>query len=212
MLDLPQSTQFGKRIPKQKFYEHLSVTPEVRRCFTEQLRLITWANKLSPQTLNLAPGSAVQEIEVFHLKLTGQTLDDSVLEAMDKQIPYHLIFVLERPDGTAQLKVDYKEAQTGGFKLRKSYETVWSPLPGLTLPCSALDMDALYESIVRAIAGEALPSTGAEPLSEALTRAEEQAKLQRKIEQLRNKMRKEKQLARQMELRRELKKLEEQAK
>lgn len=213
MLNLPQSTVFGKRIPKQKFYEHLDVIPELKRAFTEQLKLVTWANKLSPQTLNLAPGKTVQEIEVFQLKLTGQELDDRALEAMDKQIPYHLIFLLVRPDGTEKLKVHYKEAQPGGgFLLRKSYETDWTPPGKLNLPCMALDMDALYEAMVREIAGEQLQAPAEETLQETLARTERQEKLQKQITQLRNKIKKEKRLARQMELRRELKKLEEQAK
>lgn len=213
MLNLPQSTAFGKRIPKQKFYEHLGVTPELKRTFTEQLKLITWANKLSPQTLNFAPGTAVQEIEVFQLRLTGQELDERVLEAMDKQIPYHLIFLLERPDGTAKLKVHYKEARPDGtIQLKKLYETNWTPPGELSLPCTALDMDALYEAMVREIAGEQLQAPAEETLQETLARTEQQEKLQKQITQLRNKMKKEKQLARQMELRRELKKLEEQAK
>lgn len=213
MLNLPQSTAFGKRIPKQKFYEHLGVTPELKRAFTEQLKLITWANKLSPQTLNLAPGTAVQEIEVFQLRLTGQELDERVLEAMDKQIPYHLIFLLVRPDGAEKLKVHYKEAWPGGtIQLKKLYETNWTPPGKLSLPCTALDMDALYEAMVREIAGEQLQAPAEETLQETLARTEQQEKLQKQIMQLRNKMKKEKQLARQMELRRQLKKLEEQAK
>lgn len=212
MLNLPQTTAFGKRIPKQKFYEHLDVTPELKRCFTEQLRLIIWENKLSPQTLNIAPGKTVQEIELFRLRLTGQELDDSVPQQMDQQIPYHLIFLLERPDGTAKLKVHFKEALPGGgFKLRKGYETDWQPRAELSLPCTALDMDALYEAFVRVIAGAELQGSPTESVQQVLERTEQQEKLQKQIDQLKRKMKKEKQLARQMELRRELKKLEEQA-
>lgn len=149
MLNFPQSTAFGKRIPKQKFYEHLEVTPELKRAFAEQLKLVVWANKLSAQTMNLAPGKTVQEIEVFRLRLTGQELDDRIPEAMDKQIPYHLIFVLERPDGAAKLKVNVKEPLPGGgFRLRKGYETDWLTPAELNLPCTALDLDAFYEAMV----------------------------------------------------------------
>ena len=61
MLTFPKGTEFGRRLPKQKFYEHLDVSPEVKRLFVEQVRLITWANKLSPQTMNLAAGQQVTE-------------------------------------------------------------------------------------------------------------------------------------------------------
>ena len=33
MLGLPKTTEFNKRIPKQKFYEHINVTPALRRIF-----------------------------------------------------------------------------------------------------------------------------------------------------------------------------------
>ena len=110
MLSFPTSTVFERRIPKQKFYQNLDVTAEVKRLFIEQIKLITWANKLSAQTMNLAPGQTVQEIEVFRIRMAGDVLDSRVLNLMDKQIPYHLLFVLERSDGKCQLSVTYKEA------------------------------------------------------------------------------------------------------
>ena len=39
MLGLPKSTEFNKRIPKQKFYENLPVTPAIKTVFTEQIKL-----------------------------------------------------------------------------------------------------------------------------------------------------------------------------
>ena len=37
MLNLPSSTEFGRRVPKQKFYEHLDASPEVKRLFIDQI-------------------------------------------------------------------------------------------------------------------------------------------------------------------------------
>ena len=211
MLELPKTTEFGRRVPKQKFYQNLDVTAEVKRLFIEQIKLITWANKLSAQTMNLAPGQTVQEIEVFRIRMAGDVLDSRVLNLMDKQIPYHILFLLERSDGTARLSVSYKEAtQTGGnaFRLRQSYATPWQRMDELHLPLQALDMDGLYEGIVRAVAGDALRATAAENLKDAVEQMQEQEKLQRQLQQLRVRMKKEKNLAKQMELRREIKRLE----
>ena len=158
MLSFPTSTVFERRIPKQKFYQNLDVTAEVKRLFIEQIKLITWANKLSAQTMNLAPGQTVQEIEVFRIRMAGDVLDSRVLNLMDKQIPYHLLFVLERSDGKCQLSVTYKEAsQSGGsaFQLRQNYRTVWQTPEALTLNLTGLNMDALYEGIVRRCPGRA---------------------------------------------------------
>ena len=210
MLKFPASTQFGRRIPKQKFYEHLDVLPEVRQLFVEQIKNITWTNKLSPQTMNIAPGEKVQEIEVFRIHLTGSDLDARVLNLMDRQIPYHLLFILERLDGTCQISVTYKEkGQTDDvFQQRQTYHTHWTAADALSLDLSALDMDALYESIVRQVAGDALSVAPAGPVGEAIAKAQQRERLEEQINALKSKMCREKQLARQMELRREMKQLE----
>ena len=64
MFGFPLSSEFNKRIPKQKFYENIDISPAMRRVFSEQIKLIYWRNKLAPTTLNLAAGDAVVEIEV----------------------------------------------------------------------------------------------------------------------------------------------------
>ena len=212
MLDFPKSTLFGRRFPKQKFYENLEVPAEVKRLFVEQVKLITWANKLSHETMNIAPGQMVREIEVFRMTLQGQELDGRVLDLMDKQIPYHILFLLERPDGSARLHVTYKEASQSGsnaFQLRQSYQTEWMRPEDLSLNLTALDMDALYESIVRQIAEDAIVAPQGESLKEAVEQTQQREKLEKQIAQLKAKMKKEKQLGRQMELRREVMKLEQ---
>ena len=95
MLGLTKTTEFNKRIPKQKFYENLTVTPGLKRAFTEQVKIIWWRNKIAATTVNLAPGEAVTEIEVLELRLNQPSLDESVLLQIDREIPYHILFLLE---------------------------------------------------------------------------------------------------------------------
>ena len=57
MFGFPASTEFGKRIPKQKFYENIDITSALKRVFVEQIRLIYWRNKLATATLNLPQGA-----------------------------------------------------------------------------------------------------------------------------------------------------------
>ena len=71
MLDLPVSTEFNKRIPKQKFYENIAVTPAMKKAFVEQIKIIYWRNKIAATTLNLAAGGQVTEIEVFEVRLSA---------------------------------------------------------------------------------------------------------------------------------------------
>jgi len=53
MLGLPTTTEYNKRIPKQKFYENLSVTPALKRVFVEQIQNVIWANKIAPATISV---------------------------------------------------------------------------------------------------------------------------------------------------------------
>lgn len=80
----------------------------------------------------------------------------------------------------------------------------------LMVPLSALDMDGLYEGIVRFIAGDSLTAPAGESLKEAVEQTQEKEKLQRQIQQLKAKMRKEKNLAKQMEIRRRIRDFETQ--
>ena len=207
MFGFPVSTEFNKRIPKQKFYENIEVSPAVKRIFVEQIRIIYWRNKLAAATLNLAAGDAVTEIEVFEVKLNVPQLDEAVLRQIDKAIPYHILFVLTY-EGKEQAWIGYKEASAGGtFKVSRYYHNDWAAEEELKLTVDGLNMDAVYESLVRQIAGERLQAAPHESLKESVGRDEERRRLEKQIAALENAMRKEKQLNRKMELNAELKKL-----
>lgn len=67
MIGLPKSTEFNRRIPKQKFYENISVSPSLKRVFIDQIKVIYWRNKVAATTMNLAAGDTVTELEVFKI-------------------------------------------------------------------------------------------------------------------------------------------------
>ena len=70
-------------------------------------------------------------------------------------------------------------------------------------------MDAIYESLVRQIAGDKLQTDSGERLKESVERDEKKKQIEKQIAALENKMRREKQLNRQMEMNAELKKMKE---
>lgn len=210
MLHFPRTTEFNKRIPKQKFYENLTISPVLRRVFIDQIRMVYWKNKLATSTLNIAAGEAVTEIEVFEVHLNEPLLDDAVLKQIDKEIPYHILFILTR-DGKAQAWIGYKEAAASGsnaFKVGRYYHTDWMPEDELRLSINGLNMDAVYESLVRQIAGGNLQTDSGESLKESVERDEKKKQLEKQIAVLESKMRKEKQLNRRMEMNAELKQLQ----
>lgn len=210
MLGLPKSTEFNKRIPKQKFYENLTVSPTLKRSFVDQIRMIYWANKIAPSTLNLGEGKNVTEIEVLHIRLNQETLDENVLKQIDREIPYHILFLLEY-DGKYKAVIGYKEAAGSGkaaFKVDRYYQTEWLSETNLPVHLDGLNIDTVYENFVRQIAGDVLQAaTPQESLKESVARDDRRDALQKQINKLQAKIRKEKQLNRQMEMNAELKKL-----
>ena len=209
MLGFPISTEFNKRIPKQKFYDNLDVSTTLRRVFVDQIRLVYWRNKLAASTHNIAAGEVVSEVEVFEVRLNEPKLDEAVLKQIDKEIPYHILFILTC-DGKAQAWIGYKEAAASGssaFKVNRYYHTDWMPEDELQLRIDGLNMDTVYESLVRQIAGDKLQAESGESLKESVERDEKKKLLEKQIAALESKMRREKQLNRQMEMNAELKRL-----
>ena len=209
MFGFPDSTEFNKRIPKQKFYENIEVSSSLRRVFVEQIKVVYWRNKLAVSTLNIASGENVTEIEVFEVRLTEPQLEETVLRQIDKEIPYHILFILTC-GGKAQAWIGYKEAAVSGsnaFKVNRYYHTEWMPENELRFSIDGLNMDAVYENLVRQIAGEILQTNSNESLKDSVERDEERRRLEKQIAALENKIRKEKQLNRRMEMNTELKRL-----
>lgn len=210
MLGLPKTTEFNKRIPKQKFYENLTVTPGLKRAFTEQVKIIWWRNKIAAATVNLAPGEAVTEIEVMELRLNQPSLDESVLLQIDREIPYHILFLLEY-EGKYQAWIGYKEAASGSsaFKVSQYYHTDWIESDQLPLRMEGHSLDAVYENFVRQCRGSVECEEWSVELSvaESVERDLRRQQLQKQITALENKIRKEKQLNRQVEINVNIKKL-----
>ena len=209
MIGLPKSTEFNRRIPKQKFYENLTVSPTLKRFFTDQIKVIYWRNKVAATTMNLAVGEVVTEIEIFEIRLNEQKLDESVLRQIDKEIPYHIVFLLEY-DGEYQAWAAYTEASVTGnnaFKVGNYYHTDWLEEADLPLKIHGLNIDKVYENYVRQIAGDALQAEEQESLKVSVERDNRHQKLQKRITTLQQKVRKEKQLNKKIQLNTELKKL-----
>lgn len=208
MLGLPKNTEFNKRIPKEKFYENLNVNPTVKKCFVEQIKVIYWLNKIAATTTNLAAGTTVNEIEVLEIKLKTNILDEGVLRQIDKEIPYHILFILEY-EGKYQAWTAYKEASTSNtaFKVNQYYHTGWMTEEALPLKLEGLNVDVVYENFVYQIAGDTLKAGESESLKDVVERDEKIKNLKKQLEVLQAKIRKEKQLNVQMKLNREIKKL-----
>ena len=197
MLGLPESTEFNKRIPKQKFYDNLEISPALKKVFVDQVKAIYWRNKLATTTLNIASGMDVNEIEVFEVQITEQMLDEGILRQMDREIPYHILFLLEY-QGKYQAWIGFKEASSSGtvaFKVNKYFHTKWLEENEMPVRIEGLNLDKVYENVVKQIAEDKLQFVEAgESLKEVVAKEDEKESLRKKIVKLQAKIKKEKQL------------------
>ena len=151
------------------------------------------------------------EVEVFEVCLSAPQLDEAVLRQIDKEIPYHILFLLEY-EGKYQAWTAYKETAGSGanaFKVGTYYHTGWMEKDALLLKVDGLNTDKVYENFVRQIAGETLSGTG-ETLKESVERDEHRQELQKQVAALQVKVRRERQLNKQVELNMKLKQLRRQ--
>lgn len=207
MFGLPEKTYYGKTVPKNKFYQNLAVDRKTERSFVEQIASIQWVHKLSADTLNVEKGSIVEEVEVMLIKLKTAELDLNVLRQIDKGLHYHLIFILEFEE-RFQIWTCYKEESANqAFRVGNYYHTDKVTENEFSLKIDGLNMDIIYENLVRQIAGNALAKASEEDLKASVERQNELQKLDREIEKLRAKVRNEKQFNRQVEYNRQLKEL-----
>lgn len=211
MMDLiyrwPSAAKFGKRVPKEKFYEHGTVTTAVREKFVSEVQRITWAYKLAEATVNLAGDAEVPEIQVFHIEAKGSDVPESVLMAIDNAIPFPIIFEIHRGGGetdSIRMAAAHKQLAGGVPKLSDYYTTDWLPpnADRLALP-PAISLSTLYTALLAPL----LPvsACAGQNTSEIAERLKTVQKLERDIAALERKLRNEPQLNRKIELRRTLK-------
>ena len=204
----PAATEFNRKIPKQKFYENISITPALKRVFVEQISGIFWSNKIAPPTVNIAAGNVVSEIEVFLIKMNVPDVTEALLRQIDREIPYHILFIAEY-EGKYQAWAGFKEQSSGDvFKVDGYYHTDWLEADRLPLKIEGLDLDKVYENFVRQAAGGQLEkSAPEETLKDSVEREKRRRELEKKIAALQKKIGKEKQFNRQVEMNGELKRL-----
>lgn len=212
MLSLPRTTELNRRIPKNKFYEKLPVSPETKRLFIDQIKKVIWRNKIASTTANIAPGEKVTEIEFFEIQLNNKMLDEKVLKIIDEGIPYHIVFVLHYEE-QIQIWASYKEPKKKNdnqSKVTAYCHTDWIQEDEYSFGLTGVNLDKVYENLFREIAGDQIDSNATQNeynLKDAIELTKKKKDLEKKINKLKTQVKKEKQFNKQIELNDELKKL-----
>lgn len=152
--DYPKSAAFGRVVPKSKIYEHAGANTALKDIFVREVDQINWRFKLAPETINLRAAKSVPEIQIFSISLKTGKLDEVVLRAIDKAIPFPLIFELTW-HGKRKAAAAFKrqsEADSAKWVISEYFATDWvSEDTVRTLLPVVLDLGALYNRILTAI-------------------------------------------------------------
>ena len=205
LVQWPETAKVDRLIPKERLYTEASASAALKQRFVDEVQRVRWAYKLGEESLRLAPGETVTEMQVFVIELKGSDLDNSVLVSIDRSIPSQIIFELRRETGSGveqAMTAAYKRIG-GKTKTTDYFRTAWTGAdqPRVPLP-AALDMDGLYDQLLGGLFP--YPMRPSEDLSAALERMSRIRSLGREISALEKRVRTEAQFNRKVELRNHL--------
>lgn len=190
----PPQTALKRVIAKTRIYDGAAASTALRDRFVREVDQITWAHKLAPETLNLPATSAVPEIQVFRVTLKGDALHDDILRAIDRAIPFPLLFELVAGD-RIQPAAAYKrpsEAERGKWVLSDPLRGEWTARDAARAPLPvAVNMGALYDRMLSALMPVA-PVPG-EDVETRLARLAAIRAKEREIAQLQSRLKRESQ-------------------
>ena len=210
MFSFPEHCRVDRVLTKEKIYEYASTTKALKTKFVEQVEKIVWKYKLSADTLNLPAKDGLSEVQVFELALRVKAFSQDIVSAIDKVIPYLILFIVRFGDEVKSLmafkKIDPVDA--GKITINGYFESEWQrngdfqlqPLPVV------LDMRALYEELMQSHVS--LKRRNGESLEKLLERALLLRQKERELSSLESRMNNEKQFNRRVELNTEVKRLQ----
>ena len=97
-MNILERTYIGKKIPKQRFYENIGLSPAVQKKFVDYIDSVVLLNKFSKDTLHIPSSKAVEEMFIFEVKLKSNDFIskiDDLLEIIDRSIQYHILFKIK---------------------------------------------------------------------------------------------------------------------
>ena len=205
LFDYPRSAALDRVVPKARIYEHARVDTALRDRFVEQVDQITWRFKLAPETVNLSATQTVSEIQVFEIALRTGVLNESVLRAIDRAIPFPLIFELIH-SGKRRAMAAYKrpsEADSAKCVISEYFAGDWVPegAPRDALPV-VVHLGGLYDRILTSLMPA--PAQADEDIQTCVERMEKIRAKEREVERIKARLAREKQFNKRVAINAEL--------
>lgn len=212
LLNFPSSTIVDKIVPKNAFWQKASNPATLKDLLTRDFDAITWLYKLTAQTLNVADGTEVEEIDVFLCQMKSGCYNAKPFCAIDKLLPRHTIYII-RFGESYDILMHHKAKTTARG------ETLWQCGPTETLtPDNSMarqvkiegqTLDAVYYGLLAQVSG--LPVSNQEEYEQKAEIRRQLRQIEKQIVTLQRAIRKERQFNRQVEMNSEARRLKRQA-
>ena len=191
MIEFPAATAVHRRLPKEAFYKHLPLTKILKEKFVSDVDRIVVENSFTKENLNLASDAEIKEIMLLSISLKNQEFDGKVIEAIARQNPHKLVFLLSFED-QQQLAVYHN----------KLYRTLWMAHDEIELKLQGYSLDEIWDSFVEQIAlyEERAEEIADLSIEDRLEIQDQILKLEKQIDKTENTMWKEQQPKKKFEL------------
>jgi hypothetical protein len=182
-------------LPKKAIYAKFDLKPSQRESFDADIARMDIVAVVSSSTVPaLGEGREVKEFYLLAVQMKRKEYDSKNIALLTKLIPQRMVFALQFEEQT-QFAIYHTKLISSG----------WLSAEEATLPLSGLNLDSVWEGIVKSI-GQIDVEEG-NTLAEQIVADDTHAKLMKQIEQLEKKARTEKQPRKKLELFEKLKEL-----
>lgn len=191
MIEFPTATAVHRRLPKEAFYKHLPLTKILKEKFVSDVDRIVVENSFTKENLNLASNAEIKEIMLLSISLKSQEFDGKVIEAIARQNPHKLVFLLS-----------FENQQQLAVYHNKLYRTLWMKHDEIALKLQGYSLDEIWDSFIEQIAlyEERAEQTDALSIEDRLAIQDQILKLEKQIDKTENAMWKEQQPKKKFEL------------
>lgn len=197
MYGLPISTERKRQLPKKAIYAKFDLKPVQRENFDADVARIDIVAVISPATIPvLSEGTEVKEFYILDVQMKRKEYDVKSLLLLTRLIAQNMVFAL-RHENQVQFAIFHT----------KLFTTAWQPVEQATLPLSGLNLDTVWENIVKEIAQ--IEVVDGHTLVEQIAENDQRAKLLAQIATLERKMANEKQPRRKREYFEQIKEIRE---
>ena len=198
MYGLPISTERKKQLPKKAIFAKFDLKASQRESFDTDIARIDIVAVVSAATVPaLCEGVEIKEFYILAVQMKRKEYDSKNIALLTKLIPQKMVLALQ-----------FEEQTQFAIYHTKLISSTWQSTEDATLSLSGLNLDAVWENIVKSIGHIDVESGNT--LTEQITANEQRTKLLAQIATLKRKMAGEKQPRRKREYFEQIKKLKNQ--